>query len=87
MSALLERTETGHPSIQRLAVDSVFESLRNPKSGLGFASAQGRDAVASCLSSRHEAVAGQAVNCVCQAVQAKALTPNEGNLTSNDVSE
>lgn len=77
---LLERTRVPQPSLQRLAVISIFEKLRSAPSYIGSDSDPGTNAMAQCLHSISPAVVDQAVRELCRLVAASKLELSRGLL-------
>lgn len=67
LAALLHRTRSPHPSIQRLAVVSIFDQLRSSPSP------SSSDALSQCLSSHSPAVADQSVRESCRLAADSAI--------------
>ncbi|XP_056169713.1 protein RST1 isoform X2 [Syzygium oleosum] len=65
---LLEKLRLPQPSLQRLAVISVFSKLRSAPSRLDSDSGPGREAVTQCLCSASSAVVDQSVRELCRLV-------------------
>lgn len=66
---LLERLRVPQPSMQRLAVISIFEKLATAPSYLNADSNPGRDAISKCLHSNSPAVVDQSVRELCRFVK------------------
>uniref|UniRef100_A0A7N0TGW4 DUF3730 domain-containing protein n=1 Tax=Kalanchoe fedtschenkoi TaxID=63787 RepID=A0A7N0TGW4_KALFE len=73
---LLERTRVPQPSLQRLAVISIFSKLRSSS----FDSEAGRDAISQCLSSTSPAVVDQSVRELCRLVSESKMDVARGLL-------
>ncbi|KAL3526395.1 hypothetical protein ACH5RR_011051 [Cinchona calisaya] len=66
---LLERTRVPQPSLQKFAVISIFEKLRNAPPHLDPDSDPGRDAITFCLHSTSASVVDQSVRELCRLVK------------------
>ncbi|XP_010555953.1 PREDICTED: protein RST1 [Tarenaya hassleriana] len=77
---LLEKTRVLQPSIQRLAVISVFSKLRSSSERLGPDSDPGREAISFCLSADSVAVVDQSVRELCRLVLDSVLDVSRGLL-------
>ncbi|KAJ0254105.1 Protein RST1 [Hirschfeldia incana] len=76
-ATLLEKTRVPQPSIQKLAVISVFSKLRSaPESE----SESGRDAISFCLTSESNTVVDQSVRELCRLVSDSVLDLSRGLL-------
>ncbi|KAI3784698.1 hypothetical protein L1987_43801 [Smallanthus sonchifolius] len=76
----LERTRLPQPSLQKLAVISIFEKLRSSTALTGPESDPGIHAVAQCLSSNSPAVVDQSVRELCLLVKDSKLEVSRGLL-------
>ncbi|KAK3032084.1 hypothetical protein RJ639_036298 [Escallonia herrerae] len=77
---LLERTRVPQPSLQKLAVISIFDKLRSSPPHLNSESDSGRDAVTQCLRSTSAAVVDQSVREICRLVNDSKLDLHRGLL-------
>ncbi|CBI34876.3 unnamed protein product, partial [Vitis vinifera] len=77
---LLERTRVPQPSLQRLAVISIFEKLRSAPSYIDSDSDPGTDAISQCLHSSSPAVVDQAVRELCRLVTDSKMELSRGLL-------
>ncbi|RVW46583.1 Protein RST1 [Vitis vinifera] len=77
---LLERTRVPQPSLQRLAVISIFEKLRSAPSYIDSDSDPGTDAISQCLHSTSPAVVDQAVRELCRLVTDSKMELSRGLL-------
>ncbi|XP_071712037.1 protein RST1 [Rutidosis leptorrhynchoides] len=77
---LLERTRLPQPSLQKLAVISIFEKLRSLSSLTGPESDPALNAVAQCLNSNSPAVVDQSVRELCLLVKDSKLQVSRGLL-------
>ncbi|CAH1420627.1 unnamed protein product [Lactuca virosa] len=75
---LLERTRLPQPSLQKLAVISIFEKLRSPSTLTGPESDPGIHAVTQCLNSNSPAVVDQSVRELCLLVKDSKLKLSRG---------
>lgn len=75
---LLERTRLPQPSLQKLAVISIFEKLRSPTTLTGPESDPGIQAVTQCLNSTSPAVVDQSVRELCLLVKDSKLKLSRG---------
>ncbi|CAH8361043.1 unnamed protein product [Eruca vesicaria subsp. sativa] len=76
-ATLLEKTRVPQPSIQRLAVISVFSKLRSSPDS---ESESGRDAISFCLTSESITVVDQSVRELCRLVSDSVLNLSRGLL-------
>ena len=77
---LLERSRVPQPSLQKLAVISIFEKLRSAPSYIGSDSDPGTDAISQCLHSTSPAVVDQAVRELCRLVTDSKMELSRGLL-------
>ncbi|CAN0875161.1 Protein RST1 [Linum grandiflorum] len=75
---LLEKTKVPQPSLQKLAVVSIFSKLRTAPNYLDADSEPGREAISNCLLSRSSAVVDQAVRELCRLVSDSKLDLSRG---------
>ncbi|KAK2988748.1 hypothetical protein RJ640_027987 [Escallonia rubra] len=77
---LLERTRVPQPSLQKLAVISIFDKLRLSPPHLNAESDSGGDAVTQCLRSASAPVVDQSVREICRLVNDSKLDLHRGLL-------
>ncbi|XP_057947860.1 protein RST1 isoform X1 [Malania oleifera] len=79
-SSLLDRLRVPQPSLQRLAVISVFEKLRSSPSHLNADSNPGGEAISQCLLSSSPSVVDQSVRELCRLVTDSKMDISRGLL-------
>ena len=77
---LLERTRVPQPCLQKFAVISIFEKLRNAPPHLVPDSDPGREAITYCLHSTFVGVVDQSVREVCRLVKDSKMDLSRGLL-------
>lgn len=77
---LLEKIRVPQPSLQKLAVISIFTKLRSAPEYLDSESGPGREAIAQCLQSTSPAVVDQSVRELCRLVTDSHMEISRGLL-------
>ncbi|KAF5206766.1 Rst1 [Thalictrum thalictroides] len=77
---LLERTRVPQPSLQKLAVISIFQKLQSAPLYLNPDSNPGRDAITQCLTSNSSSVIDQSIREICRLVKEGVLNTSRGLL-------
>lgn len=79
-SPLLEKLRVPQPSLQKLAVISIFSKLRSAPKYLDSDSDPGRDAINQCLHSASPAIVDQSVRELCRLVADSLMDVSRGLL-------